>query len=286
MSADAFRSSDAGAATARALARVRVTGGYRVGVRADGSVTRLADLEERGGWRVRFPDPPDGSSVEAVSVNTGGGIIGGDRVRAQIDVAGGHLVATTQAAERIYRSLGPDAEVESTLDVAAGATLAWLPQETILFEGARLKRRLDVAVGATGRVLLVESVVLGRTASGERLRSGALEDRWRVRREGTLIFADTLRLGGDIDAHMSRAAVGGGARAMALVLLVAPDADEKLGTARSAMGAADEVDCGASAWNGMLSVRFMARDARLLRGAVVRVIEALRGTTMPRVWSL
>ncbi|MFM9942259.1 MAG: urease accessory protein UreD [Hyphomicrobiaceae bacterium] len=270
---------------ARELASIRVDGGFRIAVaHADGR-TRVTDLEERGGWRVRFPELADGGDLEAISINTGGGILGGDHVRSAIEVESGHLCVASQAAERIYRSLGPPAIIETSMALGDGARLDWLPQETILFSSARLQRRYDVAMATTAQLLMVETIVLGRTASGEAVRDGSLSDQWRVHRGGKLIFAEATRLAGDMHTHMQGPAIGDGARAMAVVLLVAPMAEHKLETVRAVCNGA-ELDCGVSAWNGMLTARLMARDAAALRQTVVRVAEAAMGRRLPRVWSL
>ncbi len=285
MSASVCPSETNAARAARALAPIRVDGGFRIAVARGNGITRLADLEERGGWRVRFPDLADGTGLEAISINTGGGIIGGDRVRCAIDVASGHLTVASQAAERIYRSLGPAATIETVMTLGDGVQLDWLPQETILFSGARLQRRYDVEMAETAQLLMVETMVFGRTASGEVVRDGSLRDQWRVRRGGKLIFAEAIRLDGDMHVHLQGQAIGDGARAMALLLLVARDAEARIDGLRAILDGT-ELDCGVSAWNGMLCVRVIARDAARLRQAVVRVAEAAMGRRMPRVWSL
>lgn len=260
-------------------------GGFHIAVSQTDGTTRLADLEERGGWRIRFPEIGGERRLEAVSINTGGGIIGGDRVDCAIEVESGHLSLATQAAERIYRSLGPAARIDARLSIGADGVLEWLPQETILFSGARLQRRYDIEMAASARLLMLEMIVLGRTASGERVRDGSLNDQWRVRRDGKLIFAEAIRLDGDMHTHMQRAAIGEGARAMALLLLVAPGAEEQIDLLRATFANA-EIDCGASAWNGMLTARLIARDTAMLRQAAARAAEVLMGRQMPRVWSL
>ena len=154
---------------------------------------------------------------------------------------------------------------------------------SILFDRSSLRRRLAADLHPTGKLLAVEAIVLGRAAMGERVRSATLADSWRVRRGGALIFADGVRLDGDSVAILDGGATGGGAAAMATVLLVAPDAESALPAAREALaGAAGEV--GASAWNGMLVARLLAVDSHALRADLTRLIETLRGTTMPRTW--
>jgi urease accessory protein len=192
-------------------------------------------------------------------------------------------VLTTQAAEKVYRSDGPDAEVAVRLALAPGSRLDWLPQEQILFDGARLRRTLAVDMAGDALLTLVESVVFGRVARGETLEEGAFRDRWRVRRDGQLVFAEDVRLDGAIRDTLARRAIGAGARAFATVLHVAPDAEARREDARAALdGAACE--CGASAWNGMLVARFLSPDPQRLRADLVRFLERFRGASMPRSW--
>ena len=285
MSDAAFPSEGEAGRAAHALAAIRVAGGVRVGVAArEDSGTRLAILEERGGYRVRFPTP-ERSGVEAVVINIGGGVVGGDHVRLEIQVSGGDLTVATQAAERMYRSLGPSAEIDVALDVGPGARLDWLPQETILFSGARLRRRFNVSLAATSRLLMVESLVFGRTASGEVLGDGLLQDQWRVRRDGRLVFAEAMRLECNLTQLLARNAIGSGATAAAVLLLVGPDAEDFRDPVRASLAGA-RCDCGVSAWNGMLTVRMLGRVASDLRAEVAVVTQLLACRALPRVWSL
>ncbi|HEY9212365.1 MAG TPA: urease accessory protein UreD, partial [Ancylobacter sp.] len=159
--------------------------------------------------RARFPSSGRrGRSLEAVLLNTGGGIAGGDSshtsIRAERDA---RLVVTTQAAEKIYRSDGATSLISVDLNMGEGASIDWMPQATILFEGARVERSIAANMAADARLLLIEPVILGRTARGERMSYGQLFDRWRIRRGGRLVYADGLHLDGDIAGTLDRRAV-------------------------------------------------------------------------------
>jgi urease accessory protein len=196
---------------------------------------------------------------------------------------GADAVVTTQAAEKIYRSDGPDTEIAASLRLQSASRLAWLPQEQILFDGARLRRTLDVSLPSDATLTLVESVVFGRQAMGESVRSGAFRDRWRIRRDGRLAFAEDVHLDGAVTATLSRRAVADGARALATFLHIAPDAERELEAAREGLtGAASE--SGVTAFDGMLLVRFLGEDPQALRADLARFIEAFRGVAMPRSW--
>lgn len=276
----------------------RGQGRLRVEARALDGRTVRGRIEEEGFARVRFPrSGRRGRALEAVMINTGGGLAGGDASQSCL-VAGrdAQLVVTTQAAEKIYRSDGATSRIEVELVAEGSASLHWLPQSTIVFDGARVERSIVAEVAPDARLLLVEPVILGRTARGERLSYGSLRDRWRVRRGGRLIYADGLQLDGDIAATLDRRATAGGWAAFATLLLVAPDAEARLDAVRGALGLAageDEflpaelpegLDAGASAWDGMLSVRLLARDGAPLESAIRRVLGVLGVGEVPRIW--
>ncbi len=203
------------------LQRARGVGGIST-VERDGR-TRLATLYQDGCAKIRLPNSHD-NALEAVLINTAGGLTGGDDMSwsAQI-AAGGRLVLTTQACERIYRSIGGAARVRTRLTVGAGAHLDWLPQETILFAGSRLDRGIEVDLGGGASLTAIEAILLGRDAMGEEARDAALRDHWRVRRNGRLLHAEANRLDGT-GAERDALSLLAGRRALATVLNVAPDA--------------------------------------------------------------
>jgi urease accessory protein len=262
----------------------RSVGLARLAVRREEGRDRLVTFFQSGAAKMRLPRVAPGEPLEAVLLNTAGGITGGDRLRYEVEVgAGARATVTGQAAERIYRRSHGVAEVENHLSVAGGALLAWLPQETILFDRSALSRRLSADVAEDATLIAAESFVLGRAAMDETVRSAEVSDSWRVRRGGRLIFADALRLDGDPTAILAGPATARGARAFATLVLVAPDAGARLDAARAAL--ADAVgEAGASAWNGMLVARMIAPSGQALRHDLIRLIETLRGAAMPRVW--
>jgi urease accessory protein len=271
-------------ATPQALAVpafVRARGGVRVAIGAAPRGSVPLSVAESGGYRVRFVR---GGVCEGVLVNTAGGLAGGDRMAIDITVGcGAEAVLTTQSAEKVYRSDGPDAEIAVTITAQANARVAWLPQELILFDGARLGRRVDVALAAGACVTLAEATVFGRLAMGEVLRTGAFRDRWRIRRDGRLVFAEDLRLDGAIDGLLARPAVANGGRAVATILHVGPDAEGRLEEARAALAGAVS-EHGVTAVDRMLVARFIAADPQRLRADLARFLERFRGRPLPRSW--
>jgi len=268
-------------ATSSVFEANRARGAVRFDVHARDGVTRRGILHESGSLRVRFPSPED-EGLSGVFVNTAGGVAGGDRFDIEIAAAdGSKLTMTTAAAEKVYRAPGQAAELNIALKVAAGAHLGWLPQETILFDRARVRRRFDIDLDATASLLLCEIVVFGRTAMGERMAQGEFVDRWRLRRGGKLVFAETVRLDGDIGAKLARSAVAKGAAAIGTALIVPGDEAliERLREASESF--AGEV--GISAWNGFAMARFCAQDAARLRADMMTVL-ARTGAPLPRLW--
>lgn len=264
------------------VVRLRVA---RAGTAADGP-TRIVDLAESGPLRLRFPRQGAERMLEGVLVNTGGGVACGDVFEVSVMVeAGAACLLTTTAAEKIYRSDGANATILNRIEVGPGGRLDWLPQETILFDRARLVRRFEADLAPDASLLVAEIAVLGRAARGERLEQALFEDRWRIRRDGRLVYADSLRLDGAVSDLMARAATGGGARALATLLDLAPGAEARLDEARTLLDALPAgVEAGASAWNGHLAVRMLAPAIAPLREAAARFLAAWRDRPMPRVW--
>jgi urease accessory protein len=262
----------------------RASGESRVVFAVRDGKTRLADLYQRDPCRVLFPEPGPGDPPEAVLVTTSGGVTDGDRLKMAIEVGpGGHAVATTQAAEKIYRAgaSGEHCGVDISVKVGAGATLDWLPQETIVFEGARLKRRTVAEIAAGGSLLACEMVVLGRGASGERFTRGLLLDAWSVRHAGRLAWTDTLRVQGEtLDG-----AGFGTANALATVIGVWDDPQPPFEKARALLEREDAVRAGVTLVNGVVVARLLG-EATAVRTATTRFLGDFRSRRMPRVWHI
>lgn len=262
----------------------RAHGRASVSFRSRDGQTCLDRLFQEGCAKLRFPRPLGTDDPQAIIINTAGGLTGGDRFGAEVTLAAGAAAAvTTQACERIYRSTGADAAVTNRLRLAADARLAWLPQETILFDGGRLSRSLDVDLADDAELVAVEAVLFGRQAMGETLHSGHLHDRWRIRRDGRLLFADDLRVGGNIAARLAPQPAMAGCRAMATVLFAGAAPERFLDQARSIIGP----NGGASAWNGKFLARLVEETGLALRRRLEPLLTLLLGgRPLPKVWQL
>jgi urease accessory protein len=260
----------------------RARGAVAFDVQQVEGVTRRRHLHESGSLRVRFPSP-ETDGLSAVFVNTAGGIAGGDRF--DIEIAAGaesRLAVTTAAAEKIYRAQGPAAQVNIALKAADGAHLSWLPQETILFDRARVHRRIDIDLAVNATLLLCEIVVFGRSAMGERMQKGEFVDRWRLKRGGRLVFAETSRLDGDIGEKLKRPAIAKGGVAIGTALIVPGDEAllERIRELATSFGG----EVGISCWNGFAMARFCAQDAARLRADMMAVLGRASSSALPRLW--
>jgi len=247
-----------------------------------GERTEPRRLFETGGLRWRFPR--SSRSCEAAIVNTGGGVAGGDSYRVSLELGeGAEVEATTPSAERIYRSDGPAAAVATRLSLGPGARLCWLPQETLMFEGARLERRLEAEMSGKASLLIAETVVFGRLAMGESRIDASLRDSWRLRRDGRVVFADETRLE-RAGAALERGAVGAGARALATIVAASPNIEARLPFLRAALETeSGGVEAGASAFDALIVARLVSPSPSRLRAALFAAIVALGGGK-PRLW--
>src|SRR5882724_1367393 len=269
-------------AVSATFAANRARGAVAFDVHLTDGVTRRGRLHESGSLRVRFPSPED-DGLSAVFVNTAGGVAGGDRFDTEIAAGeGARLTLTTAAAEKVYRAHDEPAQLNIALKAAAGARLAWLPQETILFDRARVSRRIDIDLAESASLLLCEIVVFGRAAMGERMLSGAFVDRWRLRRGGRLVFAETVRLDGDIGEKLARPSIAKGGAAIGTALIV--PGDEALVERIRERSDSFRGEVGISAWNGFAMARFCAQDAARLRADMMAVLGRASTSPLPRLW--
>ncbi|MDP3658638.1 urease accessory protein UreD [Phenylobacterium sp.] len=275
-----------GSAPSTSMRESGLRGELRLGFATRAGRTYLAQSYQAGCLRARSPRAAAGEMASVVLINTGGGVAGGDRLHQHISWgAGAHGVVAAQAAEKVYRSLGPSSVIDTRLELAGRARAEWLPQETILFDRARLVRRTEVRMTGDASFHGVEAVVLGRAAMGETVREGLLADSWRIWRDGRLIYADAQRLEGPIDPLMMRASIGAGARAVAVLIHVSAQAGRYLTALREVFANAAG-RAAASAWNGMLVARFLAPDGQRLRADLTAALAVLRdGRAAPRVWT-
>ena len=290
MSGNALRSDalSTGGAGPRLPPALRVSAQLRLALAHLDGQSRLRERHEAGAFRFRFPRA-HGRPPEAILVNVAGGLAGGDSVSIDLRLGpGANLALSSAAAERIYRSDGSATRLANTLKVAADARMLWLPQETILFEGAALQRQFEIDIAPTSQLVLGEMLYFGRVASGEIYCSGRVRDRWRLRREDRLILAEDLRLdiGGNGDLR-HRVALGDHA-AMATLVLALPEPNDLLEAVRRHMPEDPALEIGATLIDGLVLLRAASKDAALMRRHILRLARLVverAGMPFPRAFT-
>jgi urease accessory protein len=251
----------------------RAEGSGRIVLSGSDKGTRIMDVFQRSPIRIMCPRTIDGTLEEVVLVNTAGGITGGDRLETGVTALGNASIAvTSQAAEKVYRALDEPARITTTLKAYEVAKLAWLPQETIVFNRGRLRRETDIELSSTAELLALEWLVLGRAAHGEEMSGGQITDSWRVKRDDRLIWADSFRITDEIFPHLHRKPLLSNFRAVATLIYFGPALAARLEFLRDVVRSL-ECQCGATSVGGLIIVRFAAQVLYDLRLALQNFLE-------------
>ena len=269
----------------------RANGCCRITVCGSENGPRIEDVFERSPMRVMFPRNGHSVMEEAVLINTAGGIAGGDRLECSVAaLPGASIVVTTQAAERVYRALSEPAHVTTRLKARESSRLAWLPQETIIFNWARLYRMTEIELFSGSQLLALEWLVLGRAAHGEIVVGGSISDSWRVKKDGRLIWADSFRVTDEIFAHLNRKALLSSCNTIATLIYFGPDLDERLEFLREILSSLG-CHCAVTLVAGLIVARFAAKessDLKLALRSFLQQVEPELGSTpfrVPKMWS-
>jgi urease accessory protein len=228
---------------------------------------------------------------EAVIINSSGGIAGGDRLEIEV-VALNHasVAVTTQAAEKIYRALDRPARVATKLKACGTAKLAWLPQETIVFNQARIRRQTEIDLCSGAELIALEWLVLGRAARGEEVVSGHISDSWRLKRDGHLIWADGFRVSDEGFAQLHRKALLGNWKAVGTLIYFGPSLETRLGILRE-IAASLDCRCAATIVGAIIIVRVAAAASSDLRRGLRSLLEQFSRELgpgpfgVPKMWS-
>ncbi|MEM8540697.1 MAG: urease accessory protein UreD [Pseudomonadota bacterium] len=268
----------------------RSIGEGRLATKASDGKTQILDLYQKSNAKIRIPKSYD-QSLEAVLINTSGGMTGGDQLSWEIEAGkSSHAIITTQACEKIYKSEAGTAYIQSTIKVDENASVEWLPQETILFDEGRLQRSIDIQLANSAHFIGLEAVVLGRQAMGEPARNIKLSDKWRIKRDGKLIHADDVKMNGNIEKLISHQSVLDGAASFATLVICLPDAQQSrsellIGAMRNAI--TPNANWSVSGMADKIVARFVAQDMYALRQTLVPVLTAARESRdIPKVWRL
>ena len=246
----------------------RARGSGRIVVSGSERGTCVTDVFQRSPIRIMFPRLVGAPVEEAVVINTTGGVAGGDRLECAVTtLANASIAVTSQAAEKVYRALNDPAHISTKLEARDGARLAWLPQETIVFNWGRICRVTDIEVSSGAELLALELLVLGRAAHGEEVVGGFISDSWRIKRDGKLIWADSLRITDAIFPHLRTSALLSDCKAVATLVYFGPALDTRLEFVRE-VAASLNCQCAATSVGGLIVARFAATVSSELRVAL------------------
>lgn len=270
----------------------RVNASGRVSFKSHNGQTKLDRLFQTGAAKIRLPKSYSDFN-EAVLINTSGGITGGDQLTWDIGLDDNtKAIVTTQASEKIYEASSGVAHVTTNIKVGANACLNWLPQEAILFEGSSLSRTLNVDLSENAQFLAIESVMLGREAMGEDVQRCFFKDKWRIRRDGKLIFADDIQMDGDMPALEANQTFLSGHKCFATLLYTGPQDQDQLDQMKDRLlddmnRAMPEKHCwGLSAFGGKLIIRILAKNSYEMRKNMIPLLTKISGNDLPKVWRI
>ena len=269
----------------------RADGCGRLVLTSCGTGTQIEDVYERSPTRIMFPRTGHRAVEEAVIINTGGGVAGGDRLECSVTtLPGASIAVTSQAAEKVYRAIHDPARVTTRLTAHESGRLAWLPQETIVFNGARLQRMTEVEVFSGAELLALEWLVLGRAAHGEIVAAGSVLDGWRIKKDGRLIWADSFRINDEVLMQISRKALLSTFNSIATLVYFGPDLKRKLDCLREMLTSLG-CNCAVTFVSGLMVARFAAEQASDLKLALrsfLQQFEVVIGSgpfRVPKMWS-
>ena len=269
----------------------RADGCGRIVLSGSENGTRIEDVFERSPTRIMFPRSGGRQVEEAVLINTGGGVAGGDRLECSVTaLPGASIAVTSQAAEKVYRALHDPARVATRLKAGESARLAWLPQETIVFNGARIHRTTEIEVFSGAELLALEWLVLGRAAHGEIMDGGSITDSWRVKKEGRLIWADSFRINDEIFPHVTRKALLANCKAVATLIYFGPYLEKRLDFLREIIPSLG-CNCAVTLVSGLIVVRFAAKESSDLKLALRSFLQQFGPELgsgpfrVPKMWS-
>jgi urease accessory protein len=285
------RTADVGAGRPSDRDLQRADGCGRIVLRASEDGTRIEDVFERSPIRIMFPRTGSRAVEEAVIINTGGGVAGGDRLECSVAaLPDASIAVTTQAAEKVYRALYEPARVATRLKALRSAKLAWLPQETIVFNWARLHRTTEIELFSGAELLALEWLVLGRAAHGEVVDGGSITDSWRVKKDGRLIWADSFRITDEIFPQVTRKALLANCKAVATLIYFGPYLEKRLDCLREIIPSLG-CNCAATLVSGLIVVRFATKESFDLKLALRSFLQQFGPELgsgpfqVPKMWS-
>lgn len=248
--------------------------------------TVMANRRHIGPLKVQRPFYPEGDVCHVYVLHPPGGVVAGDCLTIAVNVAAeSAALVTTPAAGKFYRSDGKVAQQQVRLTVAADASLEWLPQETIIYEGARMASELRLELAAGSRFIGWEMFALGRPAANEGFTTGEAGMNWLIFRSGKLFYRERLI----IDAQAFATNWGLNGHSACGTLFACPAASAQLESVRQLIG--DSAGRGVTLIDDMLICRALDSRADQLREFFQQVWRTLRPDVVqrdactPRIWA-
>jgi urease accessory protein len=269
----------------------RANGLGRIVLRGSAGRTEVVDVYQKFPTRIMLPTIDDDAIKEAVVINAAGGVAGGDRLEFDVTVLGdSRVTVTSQAAEKIYRALDRPAQILTKLKACDAGRLAWLPQETIIFDSARIRRQTEIDLSTGTELMALEWLVLGRTAHGEEVKRGNICDRWLVKRDGRLVWADSFRITEETFPHLRRRALLSNYRVIGTLVYFGPNLERRLETLREVARSLG-CNCAATLVNGLIVVRLAAETSSEVRILLICMLQHFGRESdpgpfrVPKMWS-
>ena len=247
--------------------------------------TSICDLHQSGSLKVLIPKAKS-TYAEAVLINTGGGIVGGDYLSVEVNAFNETKTwVTTQASEKVYRSDGELSHLKSRINIGNNSTLFWCPKETILFNNSKFKRNLEFNIKTSSKLFIVENVVFGRLASGELDADCFFFDQWRIKRDEKLIFAENFLF--ENKKSMYRKTNLGDYRSLLNIVYVSKDSNNYLNKMRNIISAGN-IFGEASCWNDFIYLRALANNTVEFKKTIEEILILLVGdkSNIPRSLSI
>lgn len=270
----------------------RVKGCGRLSIQKDGSLAHLENIYQSGSAKIRIHGQPPAPSIEATLINTAGGLTSGDQLNWSVSAGEDtQLSLTTPAAEKIYMAAEKTATIKTSLTVGKATHMVWLPQETILFNGAKLQRKLEVNLEKDASLLMAESYVFGRKAMQENMTSCLLEDRWRVYHQKTLVHREDFCHDTENFNTLTSPTNLSAMTACATIIYIAENAlDLKHAIQSLCPPVASGVIAAVSAWHlggiNKLIVRIIGEDGYSVKQHLIPIIRRLNNRQLPKSWLL
>ena len=263
-----------------------------LGFALHGSVSRLVERRHSGPLRVQKPLYPEGEAVcHAIIVHPPGGVVGGDQLQVDATVGdGAHAVLTSPGAAKWYRANGHVSGQRVALRAGAGASIEWLPQESIFFDQACVRLRHEVELAADASYIGLDIVCLGRSASGESFRTGSIAQHTQIRRGGKLLWWEqgVLAAGGPL--MKSALGMAGQTVCATLIAVGAPVPAQVLAALRG-IAVPDGAQFGATQMKAVLVVRLLCSDSEAARRVMLAAWQLVRpallgrAAVIPRIWN-